>query len=406
MLTVAVGQSNDIDATAAAEMVARQCEASLRGQTARAGLVFASVELDHRRALETLARAFPQARWIGCTTDGEATSAGAQPGAEEGDAPGGFHDSSLAVMLLASDALEFSTAVARELSAAGGEADARARVRDAVREAAAALTRPPCLCLTTPEGLTTSGVAIVEGLARGLDDAPPPIVGGLAGDGLTWTGTSQFHGTEVLHDAAPLLLIGGPLVVATGVASGWSPIGREGLVTRARGNVVLEIDGRPPLAFYRHYIGEDGVPTGEYALAVYERDEVDFYLRAPLSSDERTGEIRFFGDVPEGARVQLTHADRDAILVGCRASIDAALASLEPGASPRAALFFSCAGRHRLLGSRTPEEYALLRARLPDSAPIAGFYAYGEIGPISQGQSARFHNETFVTVLLGSREPG
>ena len=89
-----------------------------------------------------------------------------------------------------------------------------------------------------------------------------------------------------------------------------------------------------------------------------------------------------------------------------RATTLQSFGTAKPGASPRAALFFSCAGRHRLLGSRTPEEYALLRARLPDSAPIAGFYAYGEIGPISQGQSARFHNETFVTVLLGSREPG
>ncbi len=408
MLTVAVGQSNDIDATAAAAEVAGQCERALGGRRARAGLVFASIDLEHARVLETLARAFPEARWIGCTTDGEATSAAGRDGARLG-----FQESSLAVMLFASDTLSFATAVARDLSGAASGADApasdpRARVRDAVREAARALSRPPSVCITTPESLTSSGAAIVDGLVEGLADERVPIVGGLAGDGVTWTGTSQFHGAEVLHDAAPVLLIGGPLTVSTGVASGWTPLGRRARVTRAEGNHVLEIDGRPPLEFYRHYIGEGGVPSGEYALAVFEADadasDPRFYLRAPQRSDERSGEMSFFGDVPEGATVQLTQTDRASILAGCQSSIDAALAGLDEDIPRRAALFFSCAGRHRLLGSHTPQEFALLRARLDDDTPIAGFYAYGEIGPVERGQRARFHNETFVTVLLGSRD--
>ena len=401
MLTVAVGQSNDIDATAAAAEVTRQCERALGGRSPRAGLIFASIDLEHERVLEALARAFPEACWIGCTTDGEATSAVDLEGERVG-----FQESSLAVMLFASDTLSFATAVARGLS--GDDSDPRARVRDAVREAARALTQPPSVCITTPESLTTSGAAIVDGLVDGLADERVPIVGGLAGDGVTWTGTSQFHGAEVLHDAAPVLLIGGPLTVSAGVASGWSPLGRKATVTRAEGNRVLEINGRPPLEFYRHYIGEGSVPSGEYALAVFDADAASercFYLRAPQRSDEQSGEMSFFGDVPEGATVQLTQTDRASILAGCQASIDAALASFDEDVPRRAALFFSCAGRHRLLGSRTPQEFERLRARLGDHTPIAGFYAYGEIGPVERDQRARFHNETFVTVLLGSRDP-
>jgi small ligand-binding sensory domain FIST len=34
--------------------------------------------------------------------------------------------------------------------------------------------------------------------------------------------------------------------------------------------------------------------------------------------------------------------------------------------------------------------------------PLAGLYCAGEIGPVVDGGTSRFLNETFVTVLLGT----
>ena len=102
MFKVAVGQSCDIDAELAASEVVAQCSRELGATPPRAALVFASVELDHRRVLERIGAAHPGLPLIGCTTDGEATSRL------------GFHENSLALALLAGDALTVATAVARD----------------------------------------------------------------------------------------------------------------------------------------------------------------------------------------------------------------------------------------------------------------------------------------------------
>ncbi len=62
---------------------------------------------------------------------------------------------------------------------------------------------------------------------------------------------------------------------------------------------------------------------------------------------------------------------------------------------------FSCTGRKLALGSRTREEIGLAQAGLPLSMPMCGFYTFGEIGPVAEQAQARYHNTTFVTLLLG-----
>ena len=72
-----------------------------------------------------------------------------------------------------------------------------------------------------------------------------------------------------------------------------------------------------------------------------------------------------------------------------------------PGHTPSAALLFSCAARRQILGSRTAEEYKLIKLNMRDELPACGFYANGEISPLQQRGQTYFHNETFVTVLIG-----
>ncbi|MGI9524265.1 MAG: FIST C-terminal domain-containing protein, partial [Hyphomicrobiaceae bacterium] len=65
--------------------------------------------------------------------------------------------------------------------------------------------------------------------------------------------------------------------------------------------------------------------------------------------------------------------------------------------------FFSCSGRKLLLGTQTGEEYKILRSELGLDIPVVGFYGYGEIGPgFEDAAKCQFHNETFVTVLIGA----
>jgi hypothetical protein len=107
-----------------------------------------------------------------------------------------------------------------------------------------------------------------------------------------------------------------------------------------------------------------------------------------------------FAEVPEGLQVQLTHATRDHVLEATEASVRRALEDF-PGQEPALALVVSCSARKNVLGTRTGEEFQLLKGVLP-GAPSAGFYSYGEIAPLRRGGIPHLHNETFTCLLLGT----
>ena len=103
------------------------------------------------------------------------------------------------------------------------------------------------------------------------------IVGGLAADG------DRFARTWVLVDGKPVFAKSsrspsrGPLDIGAGSQGGWDTFGPEREVTRADGNVLYELDGRPALALYKEYLGE--LASGLPATA----------LRFPLSIREERG---------------------------------------------------------------------------------------------------------------------
>ena len=116
-----------------------------------------------------------------------------------------------------------------------------------------------------------------------------------------------------------------------------------------------------------------------------------------LSED---GAITFAGDVPEGSLVQATTASTADVLEAAELSLRAAKDDFGDRA-PAAAVVISCAARKQLLGTNTQKEYELLKQHVGD-VPVIGFYSYGEIAPLCGRNTASFHNETMVTVLLGT----
>lgn len=142
------------------------------------------------------------------------------------------------------------------------------------------------------------------------------------------------------------------------------------------------------------------------SLIRYIKDESGNITRLRASNeayDPDTGSISFFGEFTEGDKVQITVADRNEILSGTRTSIQLAKERFPEGVKPEAAMFFSCSARKLLLGTRTSEEYDIIKEELGEDIPVFGFYGYGEIGPsFTAEQHCEFHNETFITVLIGS----
>jgi hypothetical protein len=108
----------------------------------------------------------------------------------------------------------------------------------------------PRLVLVLSDGLAVNGTDLVRGLAESLPH-DTMIVGGLAADG------DRFARTWVLVDGAPAsghvtaIGLSGPLVLGAGSQGGWDVFGPERRVTRAQGNVLYELDGKPALVLYK-----------------------------------------------------------------------------------------------------------------------------------------------------------
>ena len=383
MFKAVVGHSNDPDSLSAVEEVLQQCTNSLAGDIPKAGIIFAAIDFEHSLILQQIHQAFPGIELIGGTTDGEISSVLE------------FQQDSITLMLFCSDEVEIHAGVGRKVSG-----DPVTVTKQAVEQAKAKSTAAPKLCLTHPESLTTSGVSILNGLKLALGQHVP-IFGGLAADQSRYQNTYQFFQTEVLSDSVPILLFSDTILFSHGVTSGWHPIGQISKVTKVDKNIVYEIDGKPALDFYHHYLGLLP-PSIEYPLAVFDQNGDNFYIRAPIAYNQESGSITFFGDIPDQAVIKIAEAGYEDILAASKTSFMNALDNY-PGAEPSAILFFSCVARRQILGTRAKEEYQNIKLCLTDYLPACGFYSYGEIAPIEGISQMQFHNETFVTLILGNR---
>jgi hypothetical protein len=393
MLQMVVGHSDDVDLRGALAAVFAQCDAGLHGTSPKAGLLMSAWDLDHQALIDAVRTRYPGIELAGTSSAGEMSSVL------------GFREDSIALALLASDSIDITVGLGRDLAA-----DAVAAARQAVAEAAAKTRLQHRLCIVLSSVGAVDAAVVLDSLRESLGPGVPIIGGGSpAGDpmsGADFLAGRQFAGDVLATNSLAILLFSGPLAFSFGVETGWRGVGPRAIATRASVAAVLEIDGRPAREFYERYVGVAQPPTAN-PLAVYEGSGSDrFYLRTPIAFDPETGAVAFAGSVPEGASVQITMAATDQIFDGARASIAEALAAFPAGVQPDGALLFSCATRKYLLGTRAGGEIDLARSVLGENVPVGGFYCLGEIAPMASPDLTRFHNATMVSVLLGSALPG
>ena len=121
----------------------------------------------------------------------------------------------------------------------------------------------------------------------------------------------------------------GPLDIGAGSQGGWETFGPERKVTRADGNVLYELDGRPALALYKEYLGElaTGLPATalRFPLSIREeRGTKSAVVRTVLAIDEAAQSMTFAGDMPIGWHAQLMRSNHDRLIAGAmRAAAEA-----------------------------------------------------------------------------------
>jgi small ligand-binding sensory domain FIST len=211
------------------------------------------------------------------------------------------------------------------------------------------------------------------------------VMGGMASGGRGTGDTRLFLDGRVVDGGAVGVRLPGVGIRAL-VSQGCRPIGEVFTVTRAEGNVVHELGGRPPLERLQELVQrlspEDrelvgrGLQVGrvidEYQV---EPGRGDFLIRGVMGIDPQSGALAVGDAIEVGETIQF-HV-RDA------ATADEDLRSLlareaEPAAG---ALLFTCNGRGSRLFSVPDHDASLVSEKL-GGLPLSGFNCAGEIGPV------------------------
>jgi hypothetical protein len=372
-----------------------RCLADLGGASDLiAALAFYGADHDPGKLASALAEMLPPGvPSVGCSTDGEISSAG-------------LSVDSVCVMLLASSKVRARAAVHPALGKGSFEAGAAI-----ARELAAPDAR---VLILLPDGLTGNGSAVIRGAQEVLGPSFV-IAGGTAGDRGRFVKTTQITQGQATTDAlVGLMLYGASLDVGFGVMSGWKPIGIAKEVTRAEGNVVFSIEGETALEVYSTFLGDKAAQLPaigvEYPFALVDDSglvgerglqigEEYILLRAPMSVDHATGAVSFAAEIPQGAKIKMTRAKSDAIIEAAR---EAAMRTVKHlSGKPDAVMFFSCMARKVVLGRKTNREIEVAREIFGNDVPMIGFYTYGEIANCGEvSPMCRFHNETATFLAL------
>ena len=230
---------------------------------------------------------------------------------------------------------------------------------------------------------------LIECLDRGFPHSVK--VGGLASGGRQPGENALFVGGTLQPFGLVGVAIEGGVKVDPVVAQGCRPIGQPMFVTRARDNLLLELDGQSPLRQLQDLLEslapeEQALARGSLFIGLVMREgqveyrQGDFLVRNLVGVDDESGAIAVAAEL-DNARVVQFHL-RDA-----RTSADDLNACLarykrtERDSSPEGALLFSCLGRGRQLYGEPDHDSRVFREQL-GPLPLGGFFCNGEIGPV------------------------
>jgi hypothetical protein len=352
------------------------------GEAAQLVLLFGSTAvLKDQHHLDEIKRAYPTAHLLGCSTSGEIYETQV------------FDDSLVATAIQFEDTQIQGVRV--KLSDGISSFEAGERLAKELDKAGLVHV------FVLSDGLHVNGSELVAGLAEHLP-SHVAITGGLSGDG------ARFQETLVFLDGAPeqevIAAIG--LRVGYGSLGGWDSFGPERLITRSKGNVLYELDGKSALELYKTYLGEHakGLPaTGLlFPLSLRTEDGSTPVVRTILAVSEDEQSMTFAGDMPEGAYARFMKANFDRLVDG---ATGAAKTSYEAvgSASPDLAVLISCVGRKLVLKQRIEEEVEGVRDVLGERTALTGFYSYGEISPFTPGAKCELHNQTMTITTFSEK---
>ena len=216
------------------------------------------------------------------------------------------------------------------------------------------------------------------------------VMGGMASGGLRQRQSRLFLDGRVLTHGA----VGAHLPRAEVhplVAQGCRPVGDPYTITRADGNLIYEVGGRPPLVRLQELAAalpgpeRDLLAQGAHLGIVIDEYQAearqgDFLVRGIAGADPGSGAIAVGEEMQAGQTVQFHLRDARSADEDLRRTLEQEAAALG-GRSAAGALLFTCTGRGTRLFPEPDHDTGLL-AKILGPIPVAGFFCDGEFGPV------------------------
>ncbi len=256
----------------------------------------------------------------------------------------------------------------------------------------------PAFIISTAD-IRSPGGQIIKGLLykAGMNVT---IIGGVAGEPVTFTGT-VFTNQSKSNSGLISLILNEDKVDVKGVAvSGWKPIGTEKKITKSEGNWVYMIDHEPAIDVIKKFLGKEtfvndkSIGLDSFPLQV-QRAIGKPMMRPIVFWNEEEKSVMLGAPVEDGDMFRFSLPPDFEVIDTVIESTKTIKENELPDAD--AMIVFSCVGRLSQLGPMLSSELHGLTSTW--NKPMAGFFSLGEFGKLDDTQP-EFHGTTVSWVAL------
>ena len=356
-------------------------------------IVFAGKSYDPQELQEGIKSLVGDIPVIGCTSAGEFTESAVTK-------------NGIVIALISSDSYRFYAGVGTNISY-----DEIKAVETAAKSFPGELQGFPYRSvMILVDGLAGKGEEIVLAASSVLGDKIK-FAGGAAADEWELDETRVFADNKSFVNAVVLCLIASKQPVIITVKHGHVPISPPLKITKAKDNVVYEVNGQPAVDVWKRYLKDslkdrginiDEVKDhkelarlfGHYELGLMTGDQYKNRFTFSCNSD---GSLHFGCSIVEGAVFKIMSSSAEAQI---KSSQEAAIQAVElaKGKKIAGAIVFDCACRGKILKDKFPDTVLGIKNAFGD-IPFIGFETYGEIA-MEEGQLSGYHNATTVIMLF------
>ena len=273
--------------------------------------------------------------------------------------------------------------------------------------------QPSFLVLSDPFSIDS------DALVAGLDFAFPQAVkvGGLISGGTNPNEHLLLLDQKILSKGAVGVALSGDIFVEAVVAQGCRPVGKPLTITESDENILMGVDGKPPLVYVQEMYEQASLRDKELMQSslflgllmdpfMNNPKQGDFLVRNIIGLDQNRGLMAIGAPLRAGQTVQFhlrdattSHDDLQLMLSNSQSAKMKTMAAGNPAAA--GAMLFSCLGRGKRLYGESDHDSSLFKSVVGD-IPVGGFFCNGEIGPV--GGKTYLHGYTSSIAVFSPRK--